>query len=258
MSAGTADIEKLVALVRRCERPVVHRRARSLGTRSTNSNRWPACGPFGSRTSAVAKGLFTGCPDTRHRRRLRLTLLGKEPSGRRSSCLFWGARTCGRQGDGALIGDAMTVVQVDDDPDALGARTVRLTWRPRRRGRDREGRAPANSTTTRNAPRGIAPARSGPASRGQSRWNDVATTDISTATTIDPRVLSNRLDASPPADRSVAIDSGNFMGYPSATARAGRDRLLLHSGIPVHRPRAFDCDWCGRCPSRAARGSRVG
>ena len=36
---------------------------------------------------------------------------------------------------------------------------------------------------------------------------------------IDPRVLSRELDALLPAERIVSIDSGNFMGYPSAYLR---------------------------------------
>ncbi len=48
------------------------------------------------------------------------------------------------------------------------------------------------------------------------RWNDEPTEDLSTADRIDPRTLSRVLDTLLPADRIVAIDSGNFMGYPSA------------------------------------------
>lgn len=48
-----------------------------------------------------------------------------------------------------------------------------------------------------------------------SRWRDVETPDLSTATSIDPRVISRELDSILPADRIVAVDSGNFMGYPS-------------------------------------------
>jgi acetolactate synthase-1/2/3 large subunit len=47
------------------------------------------------------------------------------------------------------------------------------------------------------------------------RWRDVETPDLSTATSIDPRVISRELDSLLPADRIVAVDSGNFMGYPS-------------------------------------------
>ncbi|CAM3887924.1 thiamine pyrophosphate-binding protein [Kibdelosporangium persicum] len=40
--------------------------------------------------------------------------------------------------------------------------------------------------------------------------------DLSTGTHIDPRELSARLDGILPRQRIVAVDSGNFMGYPSA------------------------------------------
>jgi len=52
------------------------------------------------------------------------------------------------------------------------------------------------------------------AARG--RWRDTAYDDCSTDEFIDPRVLSARLDDLLPAERTVAVDSGNFMGYPSA------------------------------------------
>ncbi|MEV6831136.1 thiamine pyrophosphate-binding protein [Amycolatopsis sp. NPDC051102] len=48
------------------------------------------------------------------------------------------------------------------------------------------------------------------------RWNDVEHEDLSTADRIDPRTLSRLLDELLPAERIVSIDSGNFMGYPSA------------------------------------------
>ena len=48
------------------------------------------------------------------------------------------------------------------------------------------------------------------------RWNDVAYDDLSGEDRIDPRTLTRHLDDLLPADRIVAIDSGNFMGYPSA------------------------------------------
>ncbi len=48
-----------------------------------------------------------------------------------------------------------------------------------------------------------------------SRWRDVETPDLSTAASIDPRVLTRELDTMLPTERVVAVDSGNFMGYPS-------------------------------------------
>ena len=47
------------------------------------------------------------------------------------------------------------------------------------------------------------------------RWRDVPFTDESDGRRIDPRTLTIALDDMLPADRIVAIDSGNFMGYPS-------------------------------------------
>jgi thiamine pyrophosphate-dependent acetolactate synthase large subunit-like protein len=48
------------------------------------------------------------------------------------------------------------------------------------------------------------------------RWNDVEHDDLSRGGRIDPRTLSKLLDELLPAERIVSIDSGNFMGYPSA------------------------------------------
>lgn len=47
------------------------------------------------------------------------------------------------------------------------------------------------------------------------RWRDVPYTDDSRDGRIDPRTLSIALDDVLPAERTVVIDSGNFMGYPS-------------------------------------------
>jgi thiamine pyrophosphate-dependent acetolactate synthase large subunit-like protein len=48
------------------------------------------------------------------------------------------------------------------------------------------------------------------------RWNDVEHDELSRGGRIDPRTLSKLLDELLPAERIVSIDSGNFMGYPSA------------------------------------------
>ncbi len=54
----------------------------------------------------------------------------------------------------------------------------------------------------------------------QGRWRDVpyvddSAKDESDGERIDPRTLSIALDDLLPAERTVAVDSGNFMGYPS-------------------------------------------
>jgi thiamine pyrophosphate-dependent acetolactate synthase large subunit-like protein len=47
------------------------------------------------------------------------------------------------------------------------------------------------------------------------RWRDVPFEDASGDGRIDPRTLSIALDDLLPAERTVGVDSGNFMGYPS-------------------------------------------
>jgi len=47
------------------------------------------------------------------------------------------------------------------------------------------------------------------------RWRDVPYEDWGGEGTIDPRTLTIALDDLLPAERVVAVDSGNFMGYPS-------------------------------------------
>ncbi len=49
----------------------------------------------------------------------------------------------------------------------------------------------------------------------EGRWRDVPYVDDAPAGTVDPRTLSIALDDLLPAERTVVVDSGNFMGYPS-------------------------------------------
>ena len=114
---------------------------------------------------------------------------------------------------GALIGPGATVVQVDDDPAALGAqRPVHLgvlgdvgaTARDVLAAVD--GRPGAAHGGGRQADRGRGPVeRPAAAVRGDGER-------------IDPRVLSAALDDLLPAARTLGVDSGNFMGYPAPTS----------------------------------------
>jgi thiamine pyrophosphate-dependent acetolactate synthase large subunit-like protein len=51
--------------------------------------------------------------------------------------------------------------------------------------------------------------------RDRVRWRDVPFAPLRSAGRIDPRSLTIALDDLLPAERVVAVDSGNFMGYPS-------------------------------------------
>ena len=52
--------------------------------------------------------------------------------------------------------------------------------------------------------------------RAEGRWAQLPYEDWSTRDAIDPRTLSVRLDELLPGERQLAVDSGNFMGYPAA------------------------------------------
>jgi len=116
---------------------------------------------------------------------------------------------------GTLIGPATKVVQVDDDLAALGAhRPVDLGIL----GDCGATAADALEALTKHADgyrTAVIAAR-----LAQCRWwNDVPTPDLGTADRIDPREFSKALDRMLPGERVVSVDSGNFMGYPSAYLR---------------------------------------
>lgn len=116
---------------------------------------------------------------------------------------------------GSLIGAEAKVVQVDDDLAALGAH------RPVDLGVLGDCAATALDVNEALSTTKVGYRTSTIAEKlNQSRWwNDTPTPDLSTATQVDPRVLSSALDVLLPRERVVAIDSGNFMGYPSAYLR---------------------------------------
>ena len=115
---------------------------------------------------------------------------------------------------GALVGDDTTVVQVDLDPDALGAHhridlglvgDVAATAQAVARELKRRGHTGPGYRSAQVAER---LAREG-------RWRDVPYEPDAEAGRIDPRTLSAALDDLLPAERTIAVDSGNFMGYPA-------------------------------------------
>jgi len=116
-----------------------------------------------------------------------------------------------RHGD--LIADTATVAQIDVEPDAIArhrpadmalvsdalAATRLLIQELNRRGHHSAGvRTPevANRLASR-------------------RWNEEPFEDASTDGNIDPRTFSIELERRLGPDKTVAVDSGAFMGYPS-------------------------------------------
>ena len=205
---SAAGVEALARVLARSRRPVfvAGRGARSPGARDALEALGERCGALLA-TSAVARGLFRGSP------------WGLDVSGGFASPLAaelitdadilvaWGCSlTPWTTRHGRLIGPGATVVRVDDDAPPTGpydvTGDVELTARRvlEAAGAAREGyRTP-----------GIAEALA-----DRVRWRDVPYEDRSTRDRIDPRTLNIALDDLLPAERVVAVDSGNFMGYPT-------------------------------------------
>jgi len=238
---GRAAVERLADLFEAARRPVV---VAGRGGRGAGHELRMLAERTGAllATSAVANGLFEGEPFS-----LGISggfsspLAAELISGADLVVGFGCALNMWTMRHGAFIGPETRVAQVDDDADALGrhrpidlgvhgdcAETALALLEELAR---REHRAlPEPMLDVRGIPDQLnrrAALRS-PGYRTDEirdriahgiRWNDAPTPDLSTEDRIDPRVLSARLDELLPAERVVAIDSGNFMGYPSAYLR---------------------------------------
>ena len=207
------DVARLAEALRRSRRPVfvAGRGARSASTRDALRALAEAHGALLA-TSAVAKGLF-------HDDGWSLDVSGGFASPLAAELIRgadlivgWGcALNMWTMRHGALIASDATVVQVDDTPEALGAH------------RELSFGVVGDSAATALA---VAQA-SGAATEGYRtpdvrarlaeslRWRQVPFEDLSADGRIDPRTASIALDDLLPAERVVAVDSGNFMGYPS-------------------------------------------
>jgi thiamine pyrophosphate-dependent acetolactate synthase large subunit-like protein len=211
---GDRDVRRLVEFMMAAERPVF------LGGRGAR-----ACGP-GLRklaeqsgallaTSAVAKGLFAGDPYDLGISGGFASPFAAELIGHADLLVAWGCSlTMWTTRHGRLIGADTTVVQVDDDEPSLGAnRPITLGVHG-----DVEETVLAVAELLESEPRreGYRTAEVADRIEREARWNDVSTEDLSTDSTIDPRLLSRALDDLLPPERVIAVDSGNFMGYPAA------------------------------------------
>ena len=110
--------------------------------------------------------------------------------------------------DGALIDAGAKVVQVDVDPDALGAhRPVDVAV---------VGDAAATARALLDAGVQDSGVRDDAlaAEIAAGSWRDEPYEDAGADGRMDPRTLSIALDALLPPERTVAVDSGHFMGFP--------------------------------------------
>ena len=167
-------------------------------------------------TSAVANGLFAGDEFELGISGGFSSPLAAELIAGADLVVGWGcALNMWTMRHGTLIGAGAKVVQVDDDLAALGAH------RPIDLGVLGDCAATAGDVLDFFPERRIGYRTPAVSQRLSARrwWNDTLTEDLGTADRIDPREFSKALDAALPVERVVAIDSGNFMGYPSAYLR---------------------------------------
>jgi thiamine pyrophosphate-dependent acetolactate synthase large subunit-like protein len=167
-------------------------------------------------TSAVANGLFHGDPWALGISGGFASPLAEELIRSADLIVGWGcALNNWTMRQGKLIGAGTRLVQVDVEPAAFGAHrridlgvlgdtastATDLCEVVRQRGRPDAGYR--TDDVRQRIATGI-------------RWSTHDHDDLSTDEVIDPRTLSRALDELLPADRIVSVDSGNFMGYPSA------------------------------------------
>ncbi len=208
-----SDVAALIDALERADRPVfvAGRGSRGPGCREALEALAQRYGALVA-TSAVTRGLFNGNPWS-------LDVSGGFSSPVAASAIAgsdlivgWGcALNMWTMRHGNLIGPTATVVQIDDDPLAIGVHrdvnfgVVGDVARTARRALELAGVERQGQRT--------------PSMREQIVaslcWRDVPYTDTGTAERIDPRTLTIALDDILPKERIVSVDSGNFMGYPS-------------------------------------------
>ena len=209
-----ASVDELAELLRNARRPVfvAGRGGRTAGPQIAALAE--AAGALVA-TSAVAHGLFQGNP-------FNLGISGGFSSPFTAAAISdadliigWGcALNMWTMRHGSLISPTAKVVQVDLEDRALGAN------RPIDLGVLGDSAETAAAVLARlrslgHTQVGLRTPDMAERIAAHARWNTEQTEDLSTAETIDPRVLSRELDRMLPPERIVSIDSGNFMGYPS-------------------------------------------
>ncbi|MEV5541851.1 thiamine pyrophosphate-binding protein [Saccharopolyspora shandongensis] len=170
-------------------------------------------------TSAVARGLFHDDPWSLDVSGGFATPLAAELISGADLIVGWGtALNMWTTRHGNLIGPGSALVQVDVESEAIGAhRPVDLGVLGDVAATAEAARAELTDRGARLAGYRDPEVRERIVSAGS--WRDVAFADESTPDAIDPRALTIALDALLPEERVLAVDSGNFMGYPSMFLR---------------------------------------
>jgi len=250
LAPGRSDVSAVAAALAGAERPAI-----IAGRGAVLSDAGPALRRLGElsgavlATSAVANGLFVGDP-------FALGISGgfASPTAQRLLAesdvvvAFGAALNMWTTRHGSLIGPDAVLIQVDRDEEAIGAhRPVSLGVVGDARlvaaeivaaltagidGGDAAGAASAGAAAPARdygtARRSVALA----AEIAAGRWRDEPYEE--SREWLDPRTLSIWLDDALPAERTVVVDSGAFMGYPSMYLRVPDAQGFVF-------PQAFQC-----------------
>jgi thiamine pyrophosphate-dependent acetolactate synthase large subunit-like protein len=223
-------VDELAGLLAGAERPAI-----VAGRGAVLAGAGPALRELGGRcgavlaTTAVANGLFAGDP-------FALGIAGGFSSPLAARLLgeadvvvaFGAALNQWTTRHGTLIAGDARVAQVDLDADAIGAH------RPVDAGVVGDARATAEALIE------LLPAPSGRRSDGLAAeiaagaWRDQPYEERPAAGRLDPRTLSIALDDMLPLERTVVVDSGHFMGWPSMYLRVPDAAGFVF-------PQAFQC-----------------
>ncbi|MGI5201751.1 thiamine pyrophosphate-binding protein [Spirillospora sp. CA-108201] len=216
-----AAVAGLADTLQAARRPVfvAGRGARLSGARDALAELAGRCGALPA-TSAVARGLFAGDPFALDVSGGFATPAAAELIRGADLVVAWGCSlNMWTTRHGALIGRNAAVVQVDVEAHALGAH------RPVDLGLIGDAAETARAVTAELRARGHratgyrTPEVAERLAR-EGRWQDVPYDehpgeDGGDGPRIDPRTLTIALDGMLPRERTVAVDSGNFMGYPA-------------------------------------------
>jgi acetolactate synthase-1/2/3 large subunit len=224
------QVTALVKALQNAERPlfVAGRGARNGVAREALERLADECGALLA-TSAAAKGLFRGSAwDLDVSGGFASPLAGELISGA-DLVVAWGCSLgMWTTRHGTLIGAGATVAQVDVDAASIGAHrrvnigvtgdvtdVARAALDLLTPGDASGGRSGADASE--EDPRGYRSQTLRERLAREIRWRDVPYEDDGDGDGehIDPRTLTIALDDMLPPERLVAVDSGNFMGYPS-------------------------------------------
>jgi thiamine pyrophosphate-dependent acetolactate synthase large subunit-like protein len=214
------DTARLVDALRAARRPVfvAGRGARPDGYAAALEHLAERSGALLA-TSAVAKGLFRRHPWSLDVSGGFSSPVAAELIKGADLIVGWGCSlNMWTMRHGRLVGDGATVVQVDDTKDALGGQRDLTFGVLGDVGRTARLVDDALAGDGRNSPtEGVGYRTADVRERLDARreWQKEPYEDLSTGALIDPRTLTIALDGLLPAERVVAVDSGNFMGYPS-------------------------------------------